>query len=132
MICPSMPPNCSLIFGEIEDALELKRIIHVQVNPEQRIVILVEHLAVELLVVLVRAVLRRTGIQRLGVVDGLRFFLLFLAVLGFVAALAGHLGVIRFFFLDFFKVNRHRHERAIAVQDFAHTPLLKELAFPLR
>ena len=97
-------------------------------NPEQRIFIFVEHLAVELLVVFVRAVLRRAGVERLGVVDGLRLFLLLFGLVLGVVAFARHLGL---FFLDFIQINRHGHERAVAVEDFAYAPDFKELAFRL-
>ena len=111
---------------EIQNTLELERIIHVQVNPEQRIFVLVEHLAVELLIILVRAILRRAGVERLGVVDGLRRFLLGLGL--FLGALARHLGL---FLLDFVKVDRHGHERAIAVEHLAHAPDFEEFALRL-
>ena len=40
---------------EVEDTLQVKGIIHVQVNPEQRLLVVVEYLAVELLILLLGA-----------------------------------------------------------------------------
>ena len=98
-------------------------------NPEQRIFVLVEHLAVELLVVLVRAVLRRAHIERIGRIEHFgNFFLVFMLMVLGALALARHLGL---FLLDFVKVDRHGHERAIAVEHLAYAPDLEELALRL-
>ena len=59
---------------EIQDPLQIERIIHVQMNPEQRILIIHEHLPVEGLIFLLRAVRGLFQPEGSGIVDllGLR------------------------------------------------------------
>ena len=54
---------------KIQDALQVERIIHVQMDPEQRLLIVMEGRAVELAVLLVRALGRRMQKQREDVID---------------------------------------------------------------
>ena len=83
--------------GKIENTLEVEGVICVDVDPEQRLAVIMEHLAVELLVVLIGAF--RGGFQpkRCGVVDGRGGFVFFLLI---VLALCGEVYV-------------NRHERAV-------------------
>ena len=63
-----------LDFGEIEHARQVERIVHVQMNPEQRLVAHRVQFAIELLVVLVFQIRRFLGPYRGGVVDDVVLF----------------------------------------------------------
>ena len=89
--------------GEIEDALQAERILHVQVDPEERLVEVHERIAVEGLVLLFRALLGLFEIERVRIVDGL---------------IVLSLGI---------QVDLIRHEGAIFAQEIAHDVLFEEL-----
>ena len=55
-------------FREVQDALQIKWIIHVQVYPEQRLLVIPEHLAVEALIIFLAALIGMLVPQRIGVV----------------------------------------------------------------
>ena len=79
--------NLVLQAREVQNAVQVERIIRVEVNPEQRLAPLMEGVAVELLIVLVRAVLRRAHIERIGRIEHFgNFFLVFMLMV--VAAFA--------------------------------------------
>ena len=67
---------------EIQDSLQAERIIHIQMNPEQRLLVIQEYVAVEFLVLLVGAFAWLFGPQRMDIADGNRTFLDFHLVFG--------------------------------------------------
>ena len=100
--------DLALDLGEIQNALQAERIIHIQVDPEKRIVIIVECLAVKFLVFLFRAVLRVLQIQRLRVVE--RFVVLAREI----------------------EVNVIRHEGAVLFHERTDPSLIEEFLFRVR
>ena len=128
-----------LELGEVEDALQVKGILGVQVNPEQRIVHVVEHAVVEFLILLVGALVGALHPQRVRLVDLLRIALLlhlgdFLGRgLGDFSGLGGFgfLAVLLFCFgllvLDLGQEHRNRHERAVLLQRGAQRPQVQEV-----
>ena len=120
-----------LLLREVEDALEVKRIVDVEVDPEQRLVKIHKDLVVKFLVLLVGAVLRGLQPQRMGVVDRARLdnLLLFGAVLVLfgVALLVidGALLVVRV------EVDFVRHELAVLVQNLVDARLLQKFLLVL-
>ena len=67
-----------LYLGKIENPLQAERIIHIEVNPKQRLVIIHKRVAVEILIFLLRTFLGIFQIERSRIVDGLILFCLFL------------------------------------------------------
>lgn len=64
---------------EVEDTFEVERIVHVQVDPEQRLAVVVEDFAVEFFIILIAALVWMFGPQRVDIADvkpGVCWFLL--------------------------------------------------------
>ena len=59
---------------EVEDTFEVERIVHVQVDPEQRLAVVVEDFAVEFFIILIAALVWMFGPQRVDITDGNRAF----------------------------------------------------------
>ena len=133
---------------EIQDALEVERIIHVQVDPEQGLLVIVEEPAVELLVFLLRAVFRRLLPQRMDIVSQLRSLpdlqlllrllpvllcllllvvrrpdLLDYDVIRTTLGLPDRLGFLRVLHGE---VNLNRHETAVLLNDFLCLVVVRE------
>ena len=106
--------------GEVQDALEVEGIIHVQVDPEQGLLKGVEQLVIAVLVFLLGAVLGSLEPQGMGVVEGL-------GLLGFLAFL-GFLGL----FVRVHQIDRHGHVAAVAIQDLANPIGVQEFLFLVR
>ena len=83
---------------EVEDAVQVEGIVRVEVNPEQRLLPLVEGVAVELLVLLLRAVLGRLEVEGVGGVEHLRRVLVLMLV-GLAVAAVAVLVVVRLLLL---------------------------------
>ena len=119
------------LLWKIQDALEVKWVIDVQMNPEQRLIEVHEHLLVEGFVLLVGTLARGFQPQRLGVVDRQRFDSAHLIgavlVLLHVAVLIVHrtLLVVRI------QIDLIGHELAVFVQDFADAALLQKFLLAL-
>ena len=139
---------------KIQNTFQIKGIIHIQMNPEQRLFVIVKYLTIKSPVLLLRAVVgmfqpQRTGIAyRNGAFVDLDFIFsrrylydLFLAVLillllglGFLMnVLHHHVFIGQFGLVDgliflrrafFFQVNRHRHEGTVFLQHFPHPVLI--------
>ena len=103
--------------GEVEYALKVERIFRVQVDPEQRLLEVIEHLAVEFLVLLVGALVGPLHPQWMGVVDllGLGRLLRLFALLG------------RFGLDDFADEDGHGHKGAVLLQGAAQCPKVQEV-----
>ena len=119
------------LLWKIQDALEVKWVIDVQMNPEQRLIEVHEHLLVEGFVLLVGTLARGFQPQRLGIVDRQRFDSAHLIgavlVLLHVAVLIVHrtLLVVRI------QIDFIGHELAVFVQDFADAALLQKFLLAL-
>ena len=105
--------NVALDAWEVENTSQVEGIVHIQVNPEQRLILHGIKLAVELLVVLILQ--RRWGLrpQRHNVIDNI-------VLIGIL-----HLAVFPFLLLA--KHDGHRHELAVLVEQFLNLRLLKIL-----
>ena len=120
--------------GEVQDALEVEGIVHVQVNPEQRLLKGVEQLAVGILIFFLGAVAGIFQPQRMGIVDRLgclgrrRFLALFGSLLG---SLFGFLG-LELFILHIHQIDGHGHVAAVALQHLAHAQAIQEFLFFIR
>ena len=106
---------------EVQNALQVERELRVQVNPEQRIVVIVEYIMIELLVFLVGALAGLLHPQRMHVVHQNRRDVLGLLLLFAFLALLGLLGLHDLAHIDF-----NRHERAVLFQHRAHRPHARE------
>ena len=104
-------------FGEVENTLEVERVVRVYVDVEQRIAVVVKDLAVERFVVVVRAFARRTQPQRVFVVERLG---------------EDDVAVFVFVFLAVVKVDVNGHERAVFFKHLAHFCGCQKLLFFLR
>ena len=113
--------------GEIQNALEVEGIIHVEMHPEQGILKGVEQLVIGVFVFLIRAVLGAFQPQGMGVVDGLFLFgfFLFLGAGGLVGVLGG------FFPVQILQIDGHAHVAAVPVQHLPHPVAVQELLFIL-
>ena len=125
---------------EIKNALQVERIVHIEVDPEKRFFIIVEYLSVKCLIFVVRAVLGHLGPKRMDIIDRLRYRLLmrlrysfafldclvcrFLVFLN--QALLFVFGAFLRVFSGIFQINSHRHERAVFFQDFAYPVFIAE------
>ena len=121
-----------LELGEVQDALQVEGIVHVQVDPEQRILI-AEQLVVEALVFLVGAVGGLLEPQGGGFVDqlGLGHFLHGFHLLGAVLvllALHRHLPVVGLS-VHVLQINGRIHESAVAGEYLADAVHLEEFLF---
>ena len=94
----------ALDFREIQYPLEPERIIHIQMDPEQRVMIIMENFSVESEILLLGAVFRVLQIERLRVVDGL--FVLFPLCI---------------------EIDLIRHEGTVLFKQAAHRALLEKL-----
>ena len=106
---------------EVQNALQVERELRVQVNPEQRVVVVVEYVVVELPVFLVGALVGLLHPQRMHVVHQNRRDVLGLLLFFAFFALLGLLGLHDLAHIDF-----NRHERAILLQHRAHRPHVRE------
>ena len=115
---------------EVEDSLEVERVVGVQVDVEERLAVIVKYLAVELRVFLVGAFGRVLLPERVDVVDrlGLCFFF---RLVGSRLVLRG--GVVLFLLVGFYdvEINLNRHERAVFFEYAADTVLVEELVLVL-
>ena len=94
----------ALYLREIEDSLEVERVVGAEVNVEKRLAVVGEHLFIELAVILFGTFRRLTEPKRIRIVDRLFFLALLLFVL-FVAV------------RDLLEEDRHGHERAVLAED---------------
>ena len=62
----------SVDFREVQDSLHVERIIHVQMDPEQGLAVIIEHLAVEILVLVIGALTWCLLPERMDIGDGNR------------------------------------------------------------
>ena len=118
---------------EIQDTLQVEGVIHIQVNPEQRIVKVRKYLVVEGLVLLVGAVRRLFQPQRCCIIDLLRLRHL-QNLLGFrrpvlVLLIADRNILFHRLRVCVFEYNRVSHISAVAVQYLAHAPGIQEFLF---
>ena len=126
-------------FREIQYTLEIERVVHVQVYPEQRIIIIMENLPVKFLVLLFGAIFRQFEPERVRIVDG---FFLFFAGLAFSFHVriftGGRPASVRRTCVSFGfpvspgflrtvpQVNSIRHEAAVFFQDAPHFIIIEE------
>ena len=115
-----------LLLREVEDTLEVKWVVDVEVNPEQRLIEIHKDFVVKRLVFLVGAVLWRFQPQRMGVVDRTRFdnLLLFRSVL--VLFRISLLVVDSAFLVVRIQVDLVRHKLTVLVQDLVDARLLQK------
>ncbi len=106
-------------FGEIEDALQVEGIIHIQVHVEQRLVVHMENLLVEIPVFLIGAVLGLFEPQGGCIVDMHRRFGRFV-----LCCLALFFRLLRLYNLE---IHRLRHKLAVAAEHLKHLVLVGEL-----
>ena len=149
-----LPAEIFLDARKIQNTLEVKGIIHVQMHPEKRVLIGAEKFLIGRLVLVVRAVLGVSEPQRMDFIDGLFFLLWFFRVvmaafariavfvfLGrlvlwhvvrvFVVVILGLCFGVRFFLAQIFQIDRHGHIAAIAVEHFAHARAVQKFLFIL-
>ena len=111
---------------EVQDSFEVERIVRIDVNPEQRVAVVVEHLAIESLVVIRCTLGWRLLPERVGIIDRLlrrlrvcRSVLAALAVFGFFL-LVRLCVLVREVYLS-------RHEGAVFLQHIPELLRVQEL-----
>ena len=113
---------------EVQDALEVEGVLRVQMDPEQRLLVIVEHLVIERAVFLVGAVGGALEPERADVVDLLGLLL----ALGFRLVRRIALGALVLLFLgrlDLAQEDRHGHEGAVFVQHASDGVFFEEFLF---
>ena len=119
-----------LYLGKIENPLQAERIIHIEVNPKQRLVIIHKRVAVEILIFLLRTFLGIFQIERSRIVDGLILFCLFLFLPVFFLVLLFALFLFGLVALRV-QIDIVGHKRAIFAEEFADSVFLKKFFLPL-
>src|SRR5699024_2454351 len=150
-----------IVFGidsrEIQDSFQVKRIIHIQMDPEQWLLIIQENLAVKFLIILIAALIRMFCPQWMDIADGYRtlldlylllgrfyFYHLFFAVFiffffhfsVFMNMLDHYIVILQIRFVDglilwfrifFGQENLYRHKGAVFLQYFSDTVFIGKL-----
>ena len=122
---------------EVQDSFQVKRVIHVQMDPEQRLLVIQEHVPVEFFILLFRALRRLFGPQRMCVADADRTASdLHLLLVVFFDVFKDNIIVAQVSLVDrlfagirilFGEENLHRHEGAVFFEHFAHAVLIGKL-----